>query len=299
MLSKKVLDRFRIEPGEKFRLEDHDPRKVTEKALKRLGKDELKDRAKEVLAQNLQELSQAQAMLWANDVHSVLIVLQAMDAAGKDGVIRHVMSGVNPQGCRVHNFKQPSSEELDHDFLWRSQKALPERGMITIFNRSYYEEVLACRVHPEYLDKQRLPQGKRDEDFWRRRYESINDFERHLTRNGTVVLKFFLNVSKGEQKRRFLERIEEREKHWKFSAADIAERRHWDAYMDAFEQMVRHTTTKHAPWHVIPADHKWVARALIADYITNAVRDLHDGFPEPSEAQMKALAAARKELLGG
>jgi PPK2 family polyphosphate:nucleotide phosphotransferase len=297
MLKRKILEHFRIEPGERFRLKDYNPAKTNEKALKALGKDELKERAQEVLQKNLQELHEAQATLWAHDTYSVLIILQAMDAAGKDGVIRHVMSGVNPQGCRVQSFKQPSSEELDHDFLWRAQKAMPERGMITIFNRSYYEDVLVVRVHPEILERQRLPPGKRNDDFWRKRYESINDMERHLTRSGTVVLKFFLNVSKGEQKRRFLERIEEREKHWKFSASDIAERRHWDAYMDAFEQMIRHTSTKHAPWHVIPADHKWVARALIADYITNAVRRLHDGFPAATDAQMKALAAAKKELM--
>ncbi len=299
MLSKETLAQFRVEPGAKFHLKDHDPRQLTEKALRRLGKDELKEKAQEVVRKNLAELAQAQAMLWAHDVHSVLIVLQAMDAAGKDGVIRHVMTGVNPQGCRVHNFKQPSSLELDHDFLWRCQGALPERGMITIFNRSYYEEVLVVRVHPEYLERQRLPAGKRDERFWEKRFESINAFERHLTRSGTLVLKFFLNVSKGEQKRRFLERIEDREKHWKFSAGDIAERRHWDAYMDAYQELLRHTSTKWAPWHVIPADHKWAARALVADITANAVHSLHESFPKATKEQLDALASAKKELLGG
>jgi PPK2 family polyphosphate:nucleotide phosphotransferase len=230
-------------------------------------------------------------------VYAVLVVFQAMDAAGKDGMIKHVMSGVNPQGCQVFAFKAPSAEELDHDFLWRCVKALPERGRIGIFNRSYYEEVLVVRVHPEILARQKLPPGKRGKGFWEDRYESINDLERHLVRNGTVILKFFLHVSKDEQRRRFLDRIEDPEKHWKFSAGDVAERDHWDDYMEAYEDAIRATSTAWAPWYVIPADHKWVARALVADVLATTIRDLGLEHPAPTTEQKRALAEARRRLL--
>jgi PPK2 family polyphosphate:nucleotide phosphotransferase len=248
------------------------------------------------LQQNIADLTEAQELLYANDVYSVLILFQAMDAAGKDGTIKHVMSGVNPQGVQVFSFKQPSAEELDHNFLWRYMRSLPERGRIGIFNRSYYEDVLVVRVHPEILERQKLPAGKRDEKFWQNRYQDIRSFERHLARNGTVILKFFLNVSKKEQKRRFLERLENAEKHWKFSAADLAERAHWDDYMKAYEHALAATSTKYAPWYVIPADHKWVTRAVVADIVTSAIQGLGLRFPEVTKEQRQALKAARRQL---
>src|SRR4051794_14355295 len=228
--------------------------------MEELGKDALKERARQVLDQNLEDLAEAQELLYADDRYSVLIVLQAMDAAGKDGTIKHVMSGVNPQGCQVFSFKKPSAEELDHNFLWRYMRCLPERGRIGIFNRSYYEDVLVVKVHPELLDGQKLPPGKRGKSFWEARYEDINAFERHLVRNGTVILKFFLHVSKKEQKRRFLERLERPEKQWKFTAADLAERGYWSKYMEAYEDALSATSTRWAPWYIIPADHKWATR---------------------------------------
>jgi PPK2 family polyphosphate:nucleotide phosphotransferase len=221
-----------------------------------------------------------------------------MDAAGKDGTIKHVMSGVNPQGCQVFSFKQPSAEDLDHNFLWRYAKCLPERGRIGIFNRSYYEEVLVVRVHPAILERQKLPEGKRGRSFWNERYEDINNFEQHLARNGTLILKFFLNVSKGEQKRRFLERLENPEKHWKFSAADIRERGFWDDYMEAYDEMLEATSTEWAPWYVIPADNKFATRALVAFIVSDQIRALKLKFPEVTPEQMKALAAAKRELRG-
>ena len=297
MFPKKVMARFRVDEGERFRIKDADPGWEGHKELRDFSDDDLKDRAKERVRESLEELAEAQGLLYANDVYSVLVILQAMDAAGKDGLIKHVMSGLNPQGCQVYAFKAPSSEELDHDFLWRCAKALPERGRIGIFNRSYYEEVLVTRVHPEILKKQRLPPGKRGEEFWEDRYQSINNFERHLVRNGTVIVKIFLNVSKKEQKKRFLERIDNPEKHWKFSAQDAAERRHWDEYMEAFEDAINATATKWAPWHVIPADHKWLARALVADVLVSTIRDLKLKAPEVSPEQLRGLAAAKRELL--
>jgi PPK2 family polyphosphate:nucleotide phosphotransferase len=219
-----------------------------------------------------------------------------MDAAGKDGTIKHVMSGVNPQGCQVFSFKKPSAEELDHNFLWRYMKSLPERGRIGIFNRSYYEDVLVVKVHPEILDAQKLPDAKRSKGFWKARYEDINNFERHLVRSGTVILKFFLNVSKKEQKRRFLERLDNPEKNWKFSDADLAERGHWNDYMEAYEDAISATSTKWAPWYVVPADHKWATRAIVADIITDALADLKLKFPEISDTQRKVLAAAKRKL---
>ena len=297
MISKKILDRFRVDPGERFRLKDVDPAWRGPKELRDLERDELKERARELVRDNLEELAEAQERLYANDVYAVLIVFQAMDAAGKDGMIKHVMSGLNPQGCQVYAFKAPSAEELDHDFLWRCVRALPERGRIGIFNRSYYEEVLVVRVHPELLGRQKLPPGKRGKGFWEDRYESINAMERHLSRNGTVILKFFLHVSKDEQRRRFLERIDDPEKHWKFSAQDVAEREHWDDYMEAYEDAIRATATAWAPWYVIPADHKWIARALVADVLATTIRDLGLEHPAPTPEQRRSLAEAKRTLM--
>jgi PPK2 family polyphosphate:nucleotide phosphotransferase len=264
--------------------------------MKELGKADIKERARTILAENLEALAEAQELLYADDRYAVLIILQAMDAAGKDGTIKHVMSGVNPQGCQVFSFKKPSAEELDHNFLWRHMRCLPERGRIGIFNRSYYEDVLVVKVHPEILDQQRLPPGKRGKAFWEARYEDINAFERHLVRNGTIILKFFLHVSREEQKRRFLERLERPEKHWKFSASDLAERAFWDQYMAAYEDALANTSTDWAPWYVVPADNKWVTRAVVADILTTAIRSLGLRYPEVSEEQRQALAAAREKL---
>src|SRR6266511_3455870 len=243
MISQDILDIFRLKPGKKLRLKDHDTGWAQTKELKEFGKDAVKERAREILDKNLEDLAEAQELLYADDRYALLIVLQAMDAAGKDGTIKHVMSGVNPQGCQVFSFKKPSAEELDHNFLWRYMKSLPERGRIGIFNRSFYEDVLVVKVHPELLTPQKLPPGKRGKAFWEARYEDINAFERHLVRNGTIVLKFFLNVSKKEQKRRFLERLENPQKHWKFSASDLAERAFWDQYMETYEDALSATST--------------------------------------------------------
>jgi PPK2 family polyphosphate:nucleotide phosphotransferase len=265
--------------------------------MEELGKDAVKARAKEILDENLKDLEEAQSLLYADDRYSLLIVLQAMDAAGKDGTIKHVMSGVNPQGCQVYSFKKPSAEELDHNFLWRYMKSLPERGRIGIFNRSYYEDVLVVKVHPQLLGRQ-LPRdnGKLGKKFWAHRYDDINAFEHHLVRNGTIVLKFFLNVSKEEQKRRFLERLERPEKNWKFSAADLAERGFWDDYMTAFEDAIEATSTKWAPWYVVPADYKWVTRAVVADIVTSTLRGLDLKYPEVTDEQRKVLDEAKKKL---
>jgi PPK2 family polyphosphate:nucleotide phosphotransferase len=296
MIPEDIVKLFRVTPGKRLKLKDHDPGWAQSKELKHLGKEAVKSRAKEILAENLAELSQAQELLYAGDRYALLVVFQAMDAAGKDGAIKHVMSGVNPQGCQVFSFKKPSAEELDHNFLWRYMRCLPERGRIGIFNRSYYEDVLVVKVHPEILDQLKLPPGKRDKSFWDGRYDDINAFERHLSRNGTVILKFFLHVSKEEQKRRFLERLDRPEKHWKFSAADVAERAYWDKYMDAYEDALSATSTEWAPWHVVPADHKWVTRAVIADILTSTIRALDLRIPQLSKEQKKALAEARREL---
>jgi PPK2 family polyphosphate:nucleotide phosphotransferase len=265
--------------------------------MRELGKGELRERAKALLELNTESLREAQERLWANDVYSVLVVLQAMDAAGKDGTIKHVLSGVNPQGCQVFSFKRPSDEDLDHNFLWRYARCAPERGRIGIFNRSYYEEVLVVRVHPEILDRQRLPPGKRGKSFWKDRYEDINAFEHHLVRNGTIVLKFFLNVSKKEQRRRFLERLEDPEKHWKFSAADLAERGFWNDYQEAFEEALSATSTEWAPWYVVPADHKFVTRVIVAHVLTTAIQELNLERPELSTEEKQALAEAKKKLI--
>jgi PPK2 family polyphosphate:nucleotide phosphotransferase len=296
MIPKAIVDRFRVEAGEKFRLKDHDSGWAQTKELKELGKEVVKERASEILQESREELATAQDLLYADDRYAVLIILQAMDAAGKDGTIKHVMSGVNPQGCEVHSFKKPSDEELDHTFLWRCMKRLPERGRIGIFNRSYYEDVLVVKVHPESLERQRLPPGGRGRKFWEARYDDINAFERHLIRNGTVILKFFLNVSRKEQKRRFLDRLDRPEKNWKFSAADVAERAFWDQYTDAYEAALRATSTKHAPWYVVPADDKWFTRAAVAGILTSTIHSLDLKYPEVTEAQRLALAEARKQL---
>ena len=293
---KEVRRLFQVPVNNKVRLRDYDPAWAGKKEFRELKGKELKARAAEYLGRNVAELAAAQENLYAADRHSVLIVLQAMDAAGKDGTIEHVMSGVNPQGCQVFAFKKPSSEELDHNFLWRYMKALPERGRIGIFNRSYYEDVLVVRVHPELLEAQRLPGATNTKGFWEDRYDDINRFERHLVRNGTLILKFFLNVSKNEQRNRFAARLEDPAKHWKFSFADLEERRYWDDYQQAFEQLLRHTSTKWAPWWVVPADNKWVTRTLVAAIVTKAITDLGDKPPQLSADATRRLDDARREL---
>ncbi len=297
MIRKDIIESFRVPPGKAVRLKDHKPGWAQTEEMEELGKDEIKERARRTLDENLADLARAQDLLYADDRYAVLIILQAMDAAGKDGTIKHVMSGVNPQGCQVFSFKKPSPEDLDHNFLWRYMRCLPERGRIGIFNRSYFEDVLVVRVHPELLAAQRLPGATSEKKFWKRRYQDINAFERHLVRNGTVILKFFLNVSKDEQKRRFLERLDRPDKQWKFSAADLAERAHWGRYMKAYSDCLSATSTKWAPWYVVPADHKWVARAVVADVITTTLRSLDLKYPEVTDAQRAALAAAKQRLL--
>ena len=294
MIDKKTLKAVRISPCKSLSLKDYDTRWPDGELPGSPGT--FKARATELLKDNLERLTQAQERLYADNRYALLIIFQALDAAGKDSAIKHVMSGVNPQGCQVYSFKQPSAEELDHTFLWRCMRALPERGRIGIFNRSYYEDVLVTRVHPELLDRQQLPDGPRGKAFWNDRYEDINAFERHLTRNGTLVLKFFLHISKDEQKRRFLDRLEQREKHWKFSPADLAAREQWDAYMQAYEAAIAATSSKWAPWHVIPADHKWLSRALVAEIICRTLDKLKLRFPELSAEEQAALSEARFRL---
>jgi PPK2 family polyphosphate:nucleotide phosphotransferase len=296
VIRKDIIDLFRVPVGETIRLKDYNPGWTQTDEMVELGKEALKERARQILDENLADLSRAQDLLYADDRYAVLIVLQALDAAGKDGTIKHVMSGVNPQGCQVFSFKKPSAEDLEHNFLWRYMRCLPERGRIGIFNRSYYEDVLVVKVHPELLTAQRLPSGRFGKKFWRRRYQDINAFERHLVRTGTVVLKFFLNVSKGEQKRRFLERLDRPEKNWKFSASDLAERAQWRRYMRAYEDCLSATSTEWAPWYVVPADHKWVTRAVVADIVTTAIRSLDLKYPEVTEEQRKQLDEARRQL---
>jgi PPK2 family polyphosphate:nucleotide phosphotransferase len=296
MKARRVLRLIRIQPGSRLKLKRHHTDWSDHTSLRDLSDDELKERARSVVQRNLDELSGAQELLYANDVYSVLIIFQAMDAAGKDGMIKHVMSGLNPQGCQVFSFKKPSDEDLDHNFLWRYSKCLPERGRIGIFNRSYYEETLVVRVHPELVQRQKLPPGPRGWKFWKARYEDINAFEHHLVRNGTLILKFFLNLSKKEQTKRFLERLTRPEKHWKFNAADLVERQHWGDYREAFEDTISETSTEWAPWYVIPADHKWVARAVVSEVIARAIRGLGLKAPVVSPERLKELAAARRRL---
>lgn len=285
-----IVKSFRIKTGRKFRLDDVSPSET-------LGFDIDKDEVKDLLASGVKRLRDLQEKLYADGKRSILIVLQAMDAAGKDSTIEHVMSGVNPQGCEVTSFKAPSSEELKHDFLWRTTVALPPRGHIGIFNRSYYEEVLVARVHPEVLARQNLPPEVVTKDIWQERFEDIRGFERHLVRNGTVILKFFLHLSKEEQRKRFLERIEDPDKHWKFSAGDIAERARWDEYMAAYDAMIRHTATKEAPWHVIPADNKWFSRLAVAATIVERLEQLDLSFPVLAPDMREAMLAAGQSLL--
>lgn len=289
----KILEHVRVPSGKRTRLKDHDPAWAGDRSMPLKDR---KEKAAEILEEGTAALARAQELLYASDTYSILVILQAMDAAGKDGIIKHVMSGVNPQGCRVHAFKQPTHEELDHDFLWRCAKVLPERGHIGIFNRSYYEEVLVVKVHPELVENERIPGAKVTKQFWNDRYEDINAFERHLTRNGTVIVKFFLHVSKEEQRKRFLARIDDPEKHWKFSPSDVAERGHWDEYMQAFEDMLNATSMTWAPWHVIPADHKWVSRALVAKILATTIERLEVHYPEVSPAKRKEIEEARKRL---
>ena len=276
--------------GKKFILKDHDPGD-----MHHLNSED-KPEAKRLVEESVRMLAELQEVLYAQSSWGLLLIFQAMDAAGKDSTIRHVMSGVNPQGVDVFSFKSPSSEEMSHDFLWRTNRSLPPRGKIGIFNRSYYEEVLVVRVHPELLENQRIPEKLRGEHFWRHRFEDIQAFEHYLTRNGIAILKFFLNVSKKEQKRRFLERLEDPRKHWKFSAADIRERERWDDYQDAYEKMIRNTASEYAPWVVVPADNKWFTRLVVVATIVDALTSLDLEYPKLNDKQLKELAAARKQL---
>jgi PPK2 family polyphosphate:nucleotide phosphotransferase len=283
------LERYRVREGAKFRLKDHDPGDT--------GKFESKEQGRTRLIQGIARLRELQDRLYAQDRWAVLLIFQAMDAAGKDSTIEHVMSGVNPQGTQVFSFKAPSAEELDHDFLWRTTRSLPERGRIGIFNRSYYEEVLVVRVHPGILSAQKLPSELVGDDIWSHRFEDINAFERYLSRNGTLILKFFLHVSREEQRRRFLARLDDPDKNWKFALSDVKEREHWDAYMEAYQDMIGATSTGHAPWHVIPADHKWFMRMAVADVIVEGLEALKLQYPAIDEEKKKELQAARDVLL--
>jgi len=281
---------YRVADGRRFRLADHDPGDTGG-----LGRED-KPKAREALVAGVEALTRYQDRLYAQDRWALLLVFQAMDAAGKDSAIKHVLSGVNPQGCQVSSFKAPSSEELDHDYLWRCQRHLPERGRIGIFNRSYYEEVLVVRVHPEILARQKLPGVKVDARIWKRRYEDIRAFERYLANEGTVIRKFFLHVSRDEQKKRFLERIDDPEKNWKFSAADVAERGRWDDYMQAYEDAIRATASDEAPWYVVPADAKWFTRVVVAAAVIDALAGLDLRYPELDEAARAGLTDARRRL---
>lgn len=288
--ARKFARNFRVTDGEKFRLKDFKPHDT-------MGfGDEQKPRAKEALANGAKLLAEMQDRLYACDKWALLLIFQAMDAAGKDGAIKHVMSGVNPQGCQVFSFKSPSAEDLDHDYLWRCTKCLPNRGHIGIFNRSYYEETLVVRVHPEFLHKQKLPPSLIGKDIWENRFRDIRGFERYLANNGIITLKFFLHVSKKEQKRRFLERLEHPEKNWKFSGSDMAERGFWDDYQKAYEDTIRNTASRHAPWYVVPADNKWFSRIIVGAAVIDALANLELQYPEVGPDKVKELAAAKKEL---
>jgi len=281
-------DALIVPPGKKIGLKDFDPADT--------GKFHSKDDALEKLETDIVRLAEYQDILYAQDTHALLIIFQALDAAGKDSTIKHVMSGVNPQGTQVFSFKQPSAEELDHDYLWRYHKAVPERGRIGIFNRSYYEEVLVLRVHPEFLRAEKLPLDTMKKDIWKQRFDQINDFERYLTRNGVAILKFFLNVSREEQRKRFLARLNTPEKNWKFSLADVKERACWNDYQKAFEAVFNHTSTKWAPWYVIPADHKWFTHVAVADIIVSKLKSLNLKYPTVSKEHLQELQAARELL---
>ncbi len=292
MLPPDTANRFCIKDGSKFRLDDIDPGDTC-------GIDIEKAEGKALLAESAKRLGELQDRLYAEHQWAILVVLQGLDAAGKDGVISHVMSGVNPQGCDVHSFKAPSELELDHDFLWRAAVTLPRRGHVGIFNRSYYEEVLVVRVHPEILERQGLPPKLITKDIWQERYEDINAFELHLARSGIAPLKFFLHVSHGEQKKRLLARIDDPAKQWKFNAADVGESKLWDQYMQAYQEMVRGTATEAAPWYVVPADHKWFSRLIVATAIVERLKAIDPKFPKLDEGELKALAALRAALSGG
>jgi PPK2 family polyphosphate:nucleotide phosphotransferase len=285
----KFAKSYCVEHGKDFRLKDIDPADTQNLNLK--------EEAKDFLEKGVARLSDLQQTLYAQDQWAVLVILQGMDGAGKDSVIRHVMSGVNPQGCEVYSFKQPSQEDLNHDFLWRTSKLLPQRGRIGIFNRSYYEEVLVVRVHPELLGKEQIPNAIEKKKIWKERFEDINSFESYLNRNGVLVRKFFLHLSKEEQRNRFLSRLDEPDKNWKFSEADVKEREHWEDYMEAYEDMICHTATPHAPWFVVPADHKWFTRMVVSSVIIDALESLHLTYPRVDEAKRKELDAARELLL--
>ena len=298
MKTKEVIKRaagfaepFRITNGEGFRLKDFDPGNTLDL------KSEDKARAKEALANGIEALAYLQDMLYAQDQWSVLLIFQAMDAAGKDGAIKHVMSGINPQGCQVFSFKGPSSEDLDHDYMWRCLKCLPERGRIGIFNRSYYEETLAVRIHPEFLAKQKLPAGLADDKVWDGRFKDIRNFERYLARNGTIVCKFFLHLSKEEQRQRFLRRIEDPNRNWKLSANDAKAREYWNDYMNAYEETIRNTATKYAPWYVVPADNKWFTRVVVAAAVIDALASLDLAYPKVDKRQLEELKAVKEALM--
>jgi PPK2 family polyphosphate:nucleotide phosphotransferase len=289
---KKLVKPYRIRGGKGFRLKDIDPGDTH--GLK----SESKKETREWLQQNRQRLTHLQAKLYAQDRWALLVIIQGMDAAGKDSTIKHVMSGVNPQGCEVHSFKAPSSEELDHDYLWRAVKALPERGGIGIFNRSYYEEVLVVRVHSELLANEKIPDSLVTKKIWRERYKDINAFERYLTRNGVGIRKFFLHISQGEQTKRLLERLDDPDKNWKFSIGDVHEREYWSDYLDAYEEMIRHTSYKHAPWFVVPADNKWFSWMIVAAGIVDALEGMNLAFPRLDPAKLKELQEVRKAFGG-
>ena len=296
MIKKKYIRILTVSPGSKVSLKQYDTGWAQDDELKRVGKDTIKERAAELLEANRASLAESQELLWASNLYSILIVLQGMDTSGKDGTIKHVMAGVNPQGCRVTSFKAPTSAETEHNFLRRYSRAHPARGEIGIFNRSYYEDVLVVKVHPEILDHQQLPPGKRGDKFWNARYDDINAFERHLVQNGTFILKFILHISREEQKKRLLERLEDKEKYWKFALSDLAERQFWDDYQGAYEMMLSKTSTDTAPWYVIPADYKWIARSLIADIISTKIRSLDLTYPEVTAETLKQLDVAREKL---
>jgi PPK2 family polyphosphate:nucleotide phosphotransferase len=290
MLPTEIIERYRVRKGDGFRLADFDPEDTC-------GLDMDKGDAKQMLDAGVQRLSALQEKLYADNRWAILVILQGIDTAGKDGVIKQVMSGVNPQGCEVHSFKAPSEQELDHDFLWRASMALPERGRIGIFNRSYYEETIVVRVHPELLEKQRLPQKLITDDIWNQRFTDINNFESYLTHNGVLPIKFFLNISKKEQLGRLLKRIDEPAKRWKFAAHDVEERKLWDPYMQAYEQTIRNTATKDAPWYVVPADHKWFTRLVVAAALVERLEALDLKFPKLDDATVAQLETIRAELV--
>jgi PPK2 family polyphosphate:nucleotide phosphotransferase len=288
MKAGKLADKFRINNGKQFRLKEFDPADT--------GHWRSQEHAEDALQEGIVRTAELQDRLYAQDSWALLLIFQAMDAAGKDGAIKHVMSGVNPTGCQVHSYKAPSEQELQHDFLWRTTRDLPERGHIGIFNRSYYEEVLVVRVHPDILKNEKIPPPLVDKNIWDERFEDICCFERHMARSGTVIRKFFLHLSKKEQKKRFLKRLEEPEKNWKFSAGDIHERKYWDDYQDAYEDMIRNTATKRAPWYVVPADNKWFTRLVISTVIVDTLESMDLSYPKLDAAKKAELAAARKIL---